>query len=349
VVSLCQAAQKRYTKSEYLTSFQYVEALGFFWQRKYEEAVGIAKVVADGESKDRDLARYILGQIYHAQGEPETAIDWYQKVEDIYPDAQESISYFEKKSVSLDEVKVVRPDEVAKITVKYRNIKEASLQVYRVDLMKLYLREKDLNEVTSVQLAGIEPEFSKTMYLGDGKDYVDKEKEVDLSLEDEGAYLVICRGDDLFSSGLVLITPLDMEVQEDVVSGRVRVNVRDVIQDTYREGVHIKAVGSAEDTFRSGETDLRGLFIADGIRGKGTVIARDGKNRYAFYRGEQWLGAPEEERQMEQRLAPVQEKYEADYRANIKISNQAIQAANVMQFDQMRRSLQKGVQVQEAY
>ena len=50
-----------------------------------------------------------------------------------------------------------------------------------------------------------------------------------LDLEGEGAYLVICRGDDLFSSGLVLITPLDIEVQEDAVSGRVRVNVRDVV------------------------------------------------------------------------------------------------------------------------
>jgi uncharacterized protein YfaS (alpha-2-macroglobulin family) len=267
----------------------------------------------------------------------------------MYPDAQESISYFEEKRVSLDEVKVVRPDEDAKITIEYRNIKEASLQVYSVDLMKLYLREKDLNEVTSVQLAGIEPEFSKTMSLGDGKDYVDKEKEVDLSLKNEGAYLVICRGDDLFSSGLVLITPLDMEVQEDAVSGRVRVNVRDVAQGTYREGVHVKAVGSAKEILKSGETDLRGLFIADDIRGKATVIARDDKSRYAFYRGEQWLGAPEEEREMEQRAVPVQEKYEADYRANIKISNQAIQATNFLQFDQMRRGIKKGVQVQEAY
>ncbi|MBA7620999.1 Cell division coordinator CpoB [subsurface metagenome] len=88
VVKLCRAAQKRYPKSEYLTSFQYVEALGFFSQHDYGEAVEAAKVVANGKSKDRDLARYILGQIYHAQGKPETAIDWYKKVEKTYPDAQ---------------------------------------------------------------------------------------------------------------------------------------------------------------------------------------------------------------------------------------------------------------------
>jgi len=349
VVGLCRLAQKRYTKSEYLTSFQYVEALGFFSQHKYDEAIEVAKMVADGESKDRDLSRYILGQIYHARGEPQMAIDWYQKVKDVYPDAGESISYFEEKRVSLDEVKAIRPDEDVKITIKYRNIKEASLQVYRVDLMKLYLREKDLSKIRSVQLAGIEPEFSQTMTLGDGKDYVDKEREVDLGLEDEGAYLVICRGDDLFSSGLVLITPLEVEVQEDAASGRVRVNVRDMVKNAYREGVHVKAVGSAEKVFRSGETDLRGLFIADDIRGKATVIARDGSNRYAFYRGDQWLGVRDEEwAQVRGRERASERQVETDYRANIKYMNQAIQADNFFLFDQMRRGTQKGVQVQQA-
>lgn len=350
VVGLCQTAQKRYSKSEYLTSFQYVEALGYFSQHMYGEAIDAAKIVADGRSKDRDLARYILGQIYHARGKPGEAIDWYQKVKGSYPDANESIDYFQEKRVSLDEVKVVRPDKEAKITIKYRNIKEIAVQVYRVDLMKLYLREKDLSNIRSVQLAGISPQFSKTTVLGDGKDYVDKEHEISLDLTEEGAYLVICRGDDLFSSGLVLITPLDMEVQEDAVSGRVRVNVRDVVKGTYREGVHVKAVGSSEKAFRSGETDLRGLFIADDIRGKATVIAREGTDLYAFYRGKQWLGVQEDQGVVDKKLEErqMQERYKTDYRANIKITNQAIQADNFFEFDQMRRGGRKGVQVQMA-
>ena len=95
-------------------------------------------------------------------------------------------------------------------------------QVYRVDLMKLYLREKNLSEITKVKLAGIEPETELQEILGDGRDYVEKETVVHLPIEDEGAYLVICRGDDLFASGLVLITPLKIEVQEDLVSGRIQ-------------------------------------------------------------------------------------------------------------------------------
>ena len=347
VVSIAKTAQKRYPESEYITGFQYVEALGFFSQRKYDEAVEAARLVADGKSKDRDLAIYILGQIYHARGKPENAMEWYEKVKNIYPDAGESISYFQEKKVSLDEVKIVRPGEDSKIAIKYRNIKEAFIQVYQVDLMKLYLREKDLSKIRSVQLAGINPKFSQTISLGDGKDYVDKEKEIDLNLKDEGgAYLVICRGDDLFSSGLVLLTPLGIDVQEDEMSGRVRVNVRDVVKNTYQENVHVKVVGSEDKVFKSGETDLRGLFIADNVRGIATVIARGGKNQYAFHRGVQRIG-PAPVRQQVDKPAPI-ERYKADYRANIDVMNQAIQQQNFMEFDQMRRGGQKGVQVQAA-
>ncbi|MFQ6039969.1 MAG: MG2 domain-containing protein [Candidatus Poribacteria bacterium] len=352
-VSLCQAGIKRYPKSDYLNSFQYVEALGLFSQRKYDQAVKAARAVADGESEDKELARYIIGQIYHAQGKPELAIEWYGKVKDRYPDARESISYFERKRISLPEVNIFRPDELigdssangVEISLRYRNIKEATLQVYRVDLMKLYLREKDLGKIAQVQLAGIEPKVSEKITLGDGRDYIDKERKVKLDIKDEGAYLVICRGDDLFASGLVLITPIDIEVQEDVGSGRLRVNVRDAKTGNFIEGVHVKAIGSADKQFKSGETDLRGIFIADDIRGVPTVIARDERDRYAFYRGNRWLG----ELEVGKASAPAKkQRRKADYRKNIELMNQAIQQRGFAEFDRLRRGGQRGVQVQEA-
>ena len=69
---------------------------------------------------------------------------------------------------------------------------------------------------------------------------------------------------------------MPIEAQEDAVSGRVRANVLDTAKGEYRPEVHVKAIGSADSEFRSGETDLRGLFIADNLRGKATVIAREG-------------------------------------------------------------------------
>jgi len=348
VVALCGGFQDGFAKSDFSTGFRYMEALGHFWQQDYDAALGAAVAVGEGESKDRDFARYIVGQIHHANGKPADAITWYEKVKKQYPDASEAIAYFEEKRISLPEVTVVKPGDPVELELTYRNIREASYQVYRVDLMKLYLREKNLSNITRVHLAGIRPELTRATVLGDGKDYVEKKTKTALELTEEAAYLVICRGDDLFTSGLVLITPLEIEAQEEASSGRVRVNVLDRADGGYAPEVHVKAIGSADAKFKSGETDLRGIYVADGLRGKATVIARAGESRYAFYRGERWLGAPEHQRAPPKTGRTPRGQKDMDYRQNLRESNRAIQDANFKQYDQMRRTRQQGVQIQNA-
>ena len=352
VTRLSDLFKKRYDNGEFTSGFQYMGALGQFWRRNYKEALTAARVVADGKSKDRDYARYILGQIYHAQGKPGDAIEWYTKVRKQYADADEAINYFERKSISMEEVNIFKPSEDVTLKLKYRNIKEAVLQVYKVDLMKLYLREKNLSNITAVNLAGISPQVVMTIELGDGKDYIEKRRTADLGLEDEGAYLVICRGDDLFTSGLVLITPLTIEVQEDTTSGRIRANV--INDDTGQRpaNVHVKAIGSQDQNFRSGETDLRGLFIADAIRGEATIIAREGTSRYAFYRGDQWLGAPANNNRsnrsaVSQQAAPKQQQSQTfDYQMNLRNKNSIMQQRYLGDFERQRRSKSSGVQIE---
>ena len=325
-------------------------ALGLFWQNQYGEALAAARVVADGESKDKNFARYILGQIYHAQSKPKDAITWYDTVKTHYPDAQEAIQYFEKKSIGMEEVTVFKPGEKVSLTLKYRNIKEAFVQIYRVDLMKLYLQQKNLSAITSVQLAGIKPESEQTVTLGDGKDYVEKERAIPLALKDEAAYLVICRGDDLFTSAMVLITPLKIEVQEDKASGRIRANVLDTAKGGYRPEVHVKAIGSADSEFRSGETDLRGIYIADNLRGKATVIAREGNSKYAFFRGTDWLGAAENAPTPPPQAPVPQGKGKVGYQDNLYQQNDAIQQFNNDKWNQQRRQApNKGVKIEKAY
>ena len=349
VVRLSNEFAKTHPKSTFAPGFQYMTALGLFWQNQYGDALAAARVVAEGESKDRDFARYILGQIYHAQSKPADAISWYEKVKSLYPDAAEAIAYFEKKSISMDEVTVVKPGKPVSLNLKYRNIKEAFVQVYRVDLMKLYLQQKNLSAITSVQLAGIKPESEQTIALGDGKDYVEKERAIPLALKDEAAYLVICRGDDLFASAMVLITPLKIEVQEDTASGRVRANVLDTVKGGYRPEVHVKAIGSADSEFRSGETDQRGLFIADNLRGKATVIAREGDSRYAFFRGSDWLGSPENAPAQPQPEQP-QMQQDVDYNSNLLQQNGTIQKLNNDNWNEQRRQApNKGVKIEKAY
>jgi hypothetical protein len=54
----------------------------------------------------------------------------------------------------------------------------------------------------------------------------------------------------------------------------------------------VKVIGTNNTQFVSGETDLRGVFVAEGINGQVTAVARQGTAQYAFYRGTTSIGAP---------------------------------------------------------
>ena len=346
VVQLCQMIQANHSDSNLLSSFQYVEALGLFALNDYDNAIAAAARVASGESEDRDFARYIIGQIYHAQDKPQKAIEWYSKVRKIYPDADESIAHFEAQQIAFPEVTVKRPVPNADVVVdfKLRNISSAVIEVYRINLMNLFLREKDLGRIANVHLAGIEPDFSQTVEFGDEDGFRELSGGFPLPITDEGAYLVTCRGGNLFTSGLVLITPLKIEVQEGAESGRVRVIIRDTVSRKYQSKVHVKVASSENEHLISGETDLRGIFIADGLHGKTTVIARDGVNRYAFHHSDVWLGPQSSE--SETTSSP---RAATDYRQHLNHKNQEIQSSNRETFDRLRRDSRTGVQLQRTF
>ena len=160
--------------------------------------------------------------------------------------------------------------------------------------MKFSLLKRNLGGITEINLSGIRPLIEQELKLGDGKDYRDRTQKLSLPLKEEGAYLVVCRGGDLYASGLVLVSPLKVDVQEEVPSGRVRVTVKNVAKDSYVPEVHVKAIGSRNSDFVSGETDLRGVFVGDNLAGTSTVIAQADGGRYAFFRGKQELGPPQQ-------------------------------------------------------
>ena len=108
-----------------------------------------------------------------------------------------------------------KPGEPAEVELKFRNVAACDLKVYRIDLMKFGLLKRNLGGIAQINLAGIRPHHEATVALGDGKDYRDRTRKLPLPLKEEGAYLVVCRGDDLHASGLVLVTPLAVEVQAD--------------------------------------------------------------------------------------------------------------------------------------
>ncbi|MCP4512049.1 MAG: hypothetical protein GY826_37235, partial [Fuerstiella sp.] len=169
-----------------------------------------------------------------------------------FADAAEAIKFFSRREISIDEVVTIKPEDKKQVPLKFRNIAEAAVKVYRIDLMKFGLMQRNLDRITAINLAGIKPYHEETVQLGDGRDYRDREHQLTLPLKEEGAYLVVCRGDNMYASGLILISPLTLSVQEDGTSGRVRVTVKDATENSFLDDVDVKVIGAGNDDFSSG-------------------------------------------------------------------------------------------------
>ncbi|HIQ22211.1 MAG TPA: tetratricopeptide repeat protein, partial [Planctomycetes bacterium] len=291
----CRQYADRYPASDLLDTFWYIIGYCQFAMGQHDAALEMCQKVAQAsvvdkktgrkrEAKNKWQAIYILGQIYHSLGRAAEAIQQYRLVEDRFADAKKSIEYFLRKQIALPEVTTVRPGQPVRVELTFRNLAACDVRVYRIDLMKFSLLRRDLGAITRINLAGIRPEHQVTVSLGDGVDYRDRTHSLPLPLEEEGAYLIVARGDNLHASGLVLISPLVVEVQYDRKAGQVRATVKDVVANRYVRDVEVKVIGTGNVDFVSGSTDLRGVFVAEGIRGLPTVVARSGASRYAFYR-----------------------------------------------------------------
>ena len=356
VAAQAEVAATAYPKSSFLPSFQYMAALGHFWQYEFPKALAAAAPVAAGNSKDAGNARYITGQIHQAQGHPEEAIAWYRKVRGEFPDAAESIGYLEEKRVMLPLATTFKPGQPVKIELGSRNVKEAALRVYKVDLLKLYDRRSEIADVTKVNLAGITPEAEMTVPLGDGKDFAWKRKSLELPVKTEGAYLVIFRGDDITTSGLVLITSLELELREDGENGALRVHVKDAAKGSYVADADIKVFDSLGGEPSGGRTDPRGVFQASDITGHATVVVRHGDTRYAFFRTAEPLRPAAQKRltptpagRMDP-AAPAKPKgmSKEDYLFNVQQQLKSNQIGNKIMWETKVSKGGKGVEVEKA-
>ena len=297
VVKLAPRYAGLYPKSTFLDSFQYSEALGRFQLGQYDRAIEVAGAIARATYKDANgvdqpspnkwEALYILGQIHDARRQPAKAIEFYKQVAGRFADAAGAVEALGRKDLKLPEVSLIRPsaDKPAGVSLEYRNVADVDLKVYPVDLMRLYLTRRNLNRIAGIDLAGITPLHESTLKLGDGLDFAEKTKALDLPLPKEGAYLVMARGENLYASGIVLVSPLELEVLEEPEAGRVRVVVRDAKTKDLVPKVQVKVIGADNPAFFSGQTDLRGVFVAEGVNGQVTAVARKGTGQYAFYRG----------------------------------------------------------------
>jgi hypothetical protein len=229
--------------------------------------------------------------------------------------------------------------------------------------MKLYLMRGGLDEAASVNLAGIKPLHETAVDLGAGMEYRDGTTKVTLPLDKEGAYLVVAKGASIETSGLVVVSTLDLEVQEDAGAGRLRVTVHTEGKERFAADAHVKVVGSESGDFVSGDTDLRGVFEAGGLIGQATVVVKKGTS-YAFFRGAQdhqpleaarrraahgRSARPQTEAQFAQ-TADLGEMMNAQEQLDKALSgsNAVLQEQNIQKLRALTRTQQKGMQAQQA-
>lgn len=380
VVKLARRFAEIYPKSTYQDSFQYSEALGRFHLGEYDRAVEVAEKIAAAKYKDANgvdqpspnkwQAIYILGQIHDARRQPGKAVEYYRQVADRFTDAASAVQTLTRTALKLPEVTVIRPraavaavddrdgfraipasataDE-SSVKLEYRNVARADLKVYKVDLMQLYLTRRNLDGIAGIDLAGITPIVEKEVELGDGADFEDKTKSIPLPIDQEGAYLVIVRGDNLHASGIALVSPLELEVSEDAGAGRVRVVVRDARSREFVPKAQVKVIGGDNPDFLGGASDLRGVFVAEGVRGHVTAVARQGTGRYAFYRGTQYVGAPVQPKAPA--ILPAGEPKQDGQSLEFNIRGQNIdnQFRQLKRLEERYQAPASGVQVDKAY
>jgi len=357
---------RRYQKPRYLDSFRYTQAVAMWALGEDEDAMSLLEQIADsrypvasgGErpSENRDLSLFIIGQIHHAANQPEAASKFYEMVEDQFADAKDSLRQINARELELDEISEFRPGDPVSIELRYRNIDSAEVLAYKVNLMTLALREQDLSRVTEVNLSGISPTLSKTVELGaqgTAGGTLHATRDIDIPIEDEGAYLVIVRGGDVHTSCLILVNRMEMVVQK--TDGTLRVQIVDPTTGKLIPDVEVRILdpylpGSEGTIF--GTTDRRGLFLSS-VDNRYTVIARRGKSDYAFFRMAGSLAPLEEEEDfqgqvVDKEIREVQQLQMEDYFKNVI-------RFNADNFDARNRgwrydvdNTQKGIQIKKA-
>ncbi len=281
---------RRHPESDLKSAIAYLKAFAHFKTGQYGPSLRLCKQVVDDseDEESRQMARYIMAQIHHARGDMDRALSLYRRVQDRFRDAHETVQEAETILLEVPDVIRVPASRRPVLEARLRNLERLDLRVYRVDLLKLYLLKGSLQDLAQVNLAGIRPVISKSIRLK-RKPGVTHEQKIPLRLPGKGAYLVLIRGGPRLIHSLVLTGSLATEVTEDFDEGRVRVTVR---RNGGRPvpGAQIQLKGTENDRFIAGQTDLRGIFIADEIEGAVTVIAHH-QGSYGLYRGTQELVA----------------------------------------------------------
>lgn len=342
----------RYPKSGYLADIHYLEAYSLYLQRRSARALTLLRRVStklypngrggQSRSKNRYLASYLIAQIHHAADKLQKALVWYKRIQKRFSDAAVQVNYFQQVLLKIPEVQTLGPKSKVALAVRHQNIRDLTVLVYSVDLMKLYLLKKNLNAVTRINLAGIRPSYRGSKVLSKRREFGPRVSKLEMPLKRRGTYLVVLKSRQKEVSGIILRTALTMDVQQDKQSGRVVVHLFE--RGTRKPIPHalVRIIGSADKKFRTGRTDLRGIFTATGVKGTATVIAKKSDD-FVFYRGKTFLGYPHFRKRRRSRWRKSKRSFDMLY--NINRGNSVLQQRGRKQLERLYKESSQGVRL----
>ncbi len=293
-------------------------------QATYKDAAGV-----DQPSPNKWQALYILGQIHDARRQPAKALEYYRQVADRFSDAASAVQFYTRKDLKVPEVSVVRPE--ARPAVRGRPpsatrpgrrlpavIARPSAAASRAaeprheagDRARLSQhrpgRRQGLSGRPDAALPDpAQPERDRRHRPGrrhaPGREDRRARRRCRLRRQVPVDRLAARQGrgvpdDDPRRQPLRLGDRAGHAARDGGARGaRRRPGARDRPRRQTKDflpKVQVKVIGSDNPQFISGETDLRGVFVAEGVRGQVTAVARQGTAQYAFYRGTTYVGQP---------------------------------------------------------
>ncbi len=284
---------RRYRESAHLDDVYYYLAESFFGQGQYEKVFETGKAILTEKFRPEPGSRervpsgfiphvkYLFAKVHHLKGDLAKAVELYsdRDVASQFEDARDALAFLTEEALKFPETAVFGTEERAVLKVGRKNLTALELRVYPVDLMLLVAVKKDLRAASDIDLTGIATQHRTERSWADGKDYRWHEEEVPLELAGKGVYLVVAKAGERLSSGLVIVSDLEISVQ--TIGDRVRVYATDRKTREPKADVFVK-VTDGKTIRAQGFTDARGVFEGPGAASVMVVAEKEG--HFALFR-----------------------------------------------------------------
>lgn len=342
------AALRRTDLGRLAPAFEFERAVAALAQRRLDDALATARRIAASRSQFPGDAviellaaqgRHIEAQVLQVRGDYDGARAAYADVKDRFADAARELEFLERAGLEVPELTTVRGGEPMRLAVKVRGqAKTVEVQVYKVDLRLLYLKQRGFDRLRDVRLAGLPPYSTSSVPVPAASAQA---MVLDLDLPDAGAYLLVLRAGEQQARSIAIRSDLALDVRDDVVAG-VRAHVWRADSRVPADGATVTAFDAASGRFMTRRADLRGVAEIAGVVGPVALIAEQ-NGHYAYFQGTTTRDLDTKAKQ--------QDKASPDADANSELRKQFLEDAqyrNDATWKDNTNRRQQGVEVQRA-